>query len=296
MVIMLRVYIKNIQSIETVDYTFKENAIYQVVGENSNGKSATWKVITALLSGSIERTDTRELLVRDGYQSGVMVLHNLKTNNVLTVLVDRSSSREKTILIYKKNPDDEGIKRSIRESGWDNLVKQFGLLAVCGVPITVSDSRAVTPFGSASPEQNYEMIRELSSDTVASTFIRNFEEVTYPELKKRVKSNKEKITMLDGVIESSKAVTDATLSMMYNLKGKSILPKVMYLPEVYKPLKLSIIKFVDVETLSTNRIKVIPTLVWNTVTVNNIVESIVDLNNALNQKCPTCGQSTGGLE
>lgn len=302
--------LQNIQCYVHVRFDLPDTGLVQIIGDNSNGKSVLGKVIAEIAKLSVLHQEDRDPLIRDGCSTG-KVTFGYK-GKILTVLL----SRDRNECYYSLTREDGSeITRTFREGGLQELLHEFGLRTYGkgSVVLQLHETFGIIPFVSGSDATNFEIVDEVSTDTVAKQFIQNFREKTYVTAKKLLEHAKQQKEINEAVVSSLVLYdVDAYEKMkewevrLYDILDALYpihLDEITVLPDIdfidYEPTGLWELKtippvdFIDYTPSGLTLLKLYPYVDFAEISpsgLEDISKDIVDLQEAYAGRCPTCGR------
>lgn len=289
----------NIQSIENAEYVFPDTGIVQIKGGNSNGKSILFRAISAVVNLHMLENDSRNALIRDGYQEGSILMEY--RSKALYVQLNRD--RNKCAVAYMRQNGDT-VTRTFRDGGIENLLREFGFACYSknSICLQLYETFGPMPFVNTKLSENNEMVESVTEDVTAKRFLEAFMKHTHPKSVQLVKSyNKEidRIKQVRGSLvlfdykayERHQAEMQSHLDIVRHMRlGKYtvVLPppetkeivdlsivfnRMHVVPEYRKEFDGSILSLLDVQ--------------FSFEGLNNLIKDMCKLREG---KCPTCGR------
>lgn len=282
----MHILMENLQAIKRAEMDLGETGIVQFTGNNSNGKSILCKVLQYWTNGGIKNKATRNVLIRDGEETGVLTMMHNKKSLILVIAMENKD----TSVTYLDG-DDEPITRSISDTGWENLIEKFGFRTYANgeVCLQISPTYGPIPFVTTSPATNGEIKNTICSDKIADSFIEAVDTYTWPALRLRKKE-------LEGLIEG----TEIVLNAVKNDVWRKIEPLLDDMEAYFKILAnckelnlrpIIVPPFDDIVPLpSLNITNIKMQYIYPSLNINPIGNTLQDYVTALNGVCPTCGR------
>ena len=287
---MFFVEFSNVQAIGSGRLIWDDKTIIAFIGDNSNGKSVLAKVIKAMTSGDLADKEVRESLIKDGTDcASFLIQHDTKQ---LALIIKREARESCVIYVPDTNKKNENIIRAITDGGWQELVYEFGFrtYAKGNICLQLRETFGDIPLITTSGSVNDEILKDISSDRFAEQFINNYETITFPLFKARLKQKQQE--------------KDAVLACISGLHAYDfILYDSLYrrMKEVYDAIKdytyfvLSDIPIPpDVDIIPINVFKLAEIPIPYTAPIfeglNNITDAITEYNTIMDGQCPTCGK------
>lgn len=286
---MISFGIRNLQAISDGTIMMDDHSLTQFVGNNSNGKSILGKVIETWVSGSIKSRAARNAIIKDGCDSGTLIITH--DNKMLHLIVGQENGN--TICSY--NPDttseeDLTTTRSVTEGGIDELLNAFGFRTYSNgdICLQLSPTFGAVPFITTSPKTNCEIKASICTDRVADEFLTAVEKFTWPAFKSKKTEISARIDKYEAVLKNS-----VYANWREFIKVKETLERCSYVLNVnpyleIKDIRIPPMQFVDAPLLDIKPIKYFSyTEHFN---LPPITKSLSDLTEIINGVCPTCGK------
>lgn len=303
----MQVRLKDIQSIHYADYILPETGVVQIAGANSNGKSILIKAISAVATLKILDQDERDAIIRDGCQQGSIIMEY--KGKVLVVTLNRERN---LCMIGLQRADGTQVKRTFRDKGIPELLYEFGFRcyndnSIC---LQVYETFGQIPFVTTTPKVNAEIVKAITEDSVAKSFLENYKEITYKGMQEQMKA-------YNNAIANKQRLKD-TIVVFDHVKYQSFYDKMKQMYNLLKCLDYAELGYLNPPALELNIIEEtpsaleeiqvppnvefinlsVPTLRFiqykDALQVPQSVESIIGeleyLDSILNGKCPACGK------
>lgn len=289
----MQFYLNNIQSIKEYTFDFPDTGLIQFTGENNNGKSVLIKVVTDVVLQRLGDDYVRKPLVSDWADNGVLGMsYKEKT---LICYIDKKDKR-KTYYAYQRSSTDKMYTRYVGDAGINEMLVDFGwcVLDTNRFCLQICETYGVIPFVNSTIQENYKIIAPVIEDTASTVFLNNYNNVSLPEAKKRVKVIKSEIAKLENELSIIKPklydIDKATI--LYN-KSLEVLNKHEYL------VKCSRINIEPPPNISINFSKVKPLIELpvfvelkkvKQLSAYYVDKAIVEMKDIKERRCPMCGK------
>lgn len=194
----MQIRLKNIQAFVDEKLELPDKGLVQILGENSNGKSILGKIIKACATLEFTKQGKRETLIRDGEKEGFIVMEY--KGKVLSVVLNRDRNQ---CYVTLRRTNDERVTRTIRDGGIDKLMYEFGFRVYDrnNIVLQLHETFGIMPFVNSSDSANFEIVEDVTTDTVAQQFVTSFKEVTYKRAREVVKEYTNKIETIQRASE-----------------------------------------------------------------------------------------------
>lgn len=196
----MEVLLENIQSIYgKVSFDFGQSGLYQMAGDNSNGKSILGRAYDFVAKVEIRSDEDRLPMINDNAKYGVIIMRD--RGMVLYEYIHRNLSE--CYLMFQREGEDK-IIRYANEGGWRELVRAFGLRtymddAVC---LQVFETYGQLPFVNTPQKGNFEMVQDITTDPIAQAFVDNYKTVTLPKAREMLKELQSEYTKSVSIRDS----------------------------------------------------------------------------------------------
>ena len=280
---MLSIYLKNIQAISLAEISLEEGSITEFVGDNSNGKSILTKITQAITSGDIKHKSTRLPLIKDGCSLGVVGF--TRGNKQLAFQI--AEEQADCVVLYNSNyPDDSAqVVMGIADKGVEKAIHDFGFRTYADgeICIQLAPTYGAIPFVTTSGSINGKIIKDITVDNVAESFIKAYENFTQPVFKRKLESIDNDIKTLSDTLE---------LLQYYDYKEYEVLDQ--ELQTAFQIMSgYNYIDFEEVDATAGDIVTVAPLKVKTYdrfVVMEPPIKELTELCTILEGTCPTCGK------
>lgn len=286
----LSVELENVQAIKHAIINFGSHGITEFIGDNSNCKSALSRVVEYLNSGDLCDKEVRENIINDFEQEARIMFS--KGNEILGIILRRD--RKDSMVIYspdctiENNPDT--VIRYLEDSGYLQLVYKFGFRSyqkgeIC---LQVCPTYGAIPFVTTKGKTNMEIINDITSDKVAEEFLENYEKITDPAFRSRLKTLRTQEASLVTMISACKLYDYNRYKELSVQMGEVIVAIGQY--SYFEIGDIPIPPIVDIVEVPNYQISDIPLPAIGPIKspIADLSQLIVDYDNAMNRICPTC--------
>ena len=291
------VKLENIMSHTNTTYNFPKTGIVRITGENSNGKSVLTKVLyDTLIEPSLHILKKRKNLVRHNCSYGELKVIFYPTDESEPepeLIVHIAQEISQTYYKYSKNTAPIYVDRQLQ------AIKQL-CLELGFVQLNIYKSLKPLPFATTSGTDNYNHIRECTSDYNVECAIEVLEEKlkgfieAEKELASTIITNKGKLSMLPQYdINTEFQFYNKTSKL---LKILEVLVNAPEISQVHLPVQLPMPKTVYVQIPPLNKLQ-LPNMLPTPMYIEKTFELpklnttwSTNLQQLNNYCCPTCGR------
>ena len=303
----MQVRLRNIQSIQCADYVFPETGVVQIAGANSNGKSILIKAVSAVATLKILDQDERDAIIRDGCQEGSIIMEY--KGKVLVVTLNRERN---LCMVGLQRVDGTQIKRTFRDKGIPELLHEFGFRCyndntIC---LQVYETFGQIPFVTTSTKVNAEIVKAITEDSVARTFLNNYKEITYKGMREQMKAYNDAIANKQRLKDTIVVFNHMKYQNFYDIMKEkyNVLKYLDYIELDYINPPACELEVIDVPNMDFDEIPIPPEVNIINLSVpklgylqykdavevpgdvDDMLQEVEHLDSILEGRCPTCGK------
>ena len=300
------VVLDNIQSIRHAEYIFEDVGLYQLKGDNSNGKSILIKALSMIVNMRMLDSDVRESMINDACDEGQIAIEY--HGKLLVARLNRERNRCVVIL---QRESGEKVVRTFRDGGIPELISEFGFCcydknSIC---LQIFETFGQMPFVNTSNAVNNEIVKSVTEDFMAKSFLTSFKEFTHPLGRAQLKRYNELIEQKEQIL---------SVMRLYDYKMyDAYYEKLKYYADILKKIKPVHIAFLNippkVDTVAVNvpkleKLRILPKKMTVSIKVpklfrvpviktldplqipENLIDGIKKMSDVRKGVCPTCGR------
>ncbi len=179
---ILKIILQNIQAFEKAEYEFMSGEVVAIHGGNSNGKSILFKVLNDIVTGELSSPAYRKADVRKGCEKGEVIIQG--RTRTLHAEIFTGTGTQLTLYVKQNNGEYAHVTRSITDKlGWNKLIHQFGFRVYDNICLQLYQTYSPIPLINTSQKINEAIIKDVTTDTIAETFIESVQKLFMPQMR-----------------------------------------------------------------------------------------------------------------